>query len=75
MTRIKKIKLLLTTGEDIRYHYNTYTHQRRLVIDDINGVRYNSTSSSQSVAAHVIDLMYWGWAKDNIEIKVDELDS
>ena len=58
MTRIKKIKLLLTTGEEICYHYSTYTHQRRLVIDDINGIHYNSTSSSQSVAAKVIDLMY-----------------
>ena len=71
MTKIKKIKFLLTTGEDIRYHYNTYTNQRRLIIDDINGVRYNKTSSSQSVAAKVIDSMYSEWLKYNI----DEVDN
>ena len=43
MTRIKKINYLLAEGEIIDYHYNNYTHQRRLIIDRINEWEFLNT--------------------------------
>ena len=58
MTRIKKINYLLTKGEIIDYHYNKYTHQRRLIIDRINEWEFLNTVGDQKLAAEMIDSMH-----------------
>ena len=63
MTRIKKINFLLTNGEIIDYHYNNYTHQRRLIIDRINELEYHNTVGDQRLAAKMIDSLYEKYEK------------
>ena len=58
MTRIKKINYLLTEGEIIDYHYNNYTHQRRLIIDRINEWKFLNTVAEQKLAVEMIDSLY-----------------
>jgi len=64
MTRIKRINYLVENGEKIDYHYNTYRYQRRLIIDKINEFVYHNTYSDQSLAAEMVDLMYWEHTKE-----------
>ena len=59
MTRIKKIQALIEKGEEIKYHYNYYTNQRRLIVDKVNDIKYNNTSEDQGLANSLIDIMYW----------------
>ena len=63
MTRIKKINYLLTEGEIIDYHYNNYTHQRRLIIDRINEWEFLNTVAEQKLAAKMIDSLYEEYTK------------
>lgn len=63
MTRIKKINYLLTEGEIIDYHYNKYTHQRRLIIDRINEWEFLNTVAEQKLAAKMIDSMHEEYTK------------
>ena len=58
MTRIKKINYLLEAGEIIDYHYNNYTHQRRLIIDRINEWEFLNTVGEQKLAVEMIDSLY-----------------
>ena len=58
MTRIKKIKFLLEAGDTIDYHYNNYTHQRRLIIDRINEWEFLNTVGEQKLAVEMIDSLY-----------------
>ena len=63
MTRIKKIKYLIEQGESIKYHYNYFTKQRRLVIDEVDNIDYHNTNQEQEIANLTIDLMYWEYTK------------
>ena len=63
MTRIKKINYLLTEGEIIDYHYNNYTHQRRLIIDRINEWKFLNTVGEQKLADKMIDSMHEEYTK------------
>ena len=63
MTRIKKINYLLTEGEIIDYHYNNYTHQRRLIIDRINEWEFLNTVAEQKLAVEMIDSLYEEYTK------------
>ena len=63
MTRIKKINYLLTEGEIIDYHYNNYTHQRRLIIDRINEWKFLNTVAEQKLAVEMIDSLYEEYTK------------
>ena len=58
MTRIKKILALQEYGEDIKYHFNQYTNQRRLIIDNVENISYNSSSEDQKIANEHVDLLY-----------------
>ena len=37
-------------GVPIEYHFNSYTNQRRLIIDKIDGIKYNNTPRDQNLA-------------------------
>lgn len=51
MTYLKMITILTTHyGVSVEYHFNTYTHQRRLIIDKIGDVKYNNTPKDQNLA-------------------------
>ena len=63
MTRIRKINYLIEQGEKINFHHNYYTNQRRLIIDQIDDIKYNNTNIDQSLANSLIDIMYWEYTK------------
>lgn len=51
MTYLKIITILQNAyGVDIDYHFNVYTYQRRLIVDKIEGVKYNNTPMDQNLA-------------------------
>ena len=58
MTRIKKINYLLEKGVNIKYHYKEYKSQRRLIIDEIEDLKYINTVEDQKLANELIDLSY-----------------
>lgn len=51
MTNIKKIKYLKTANILITYHYRCGANYRRLIIDKIQEMEYNSTSEKQILAS------------------------
>lgn len=51
MTNIKKIKYLQTADISITYHYRCGANYRRLIIDKIQEMEYNSTSEEQILAS------------------------
>lgn len=59
MTRVNKIEFLNKMGENIKYHFGYYTFQRRLIIDEVNGLAYNKSDKNQKVAREHVDLLYW----------------
>lgn len=59
MTRLNKINFLQLSGENIKYHFAEYTSQRRLIIDEVEGFKYNSGASDQKLAKEHVDLLYW----------------
>lgn len=59
MTRISKIKTLTEVfGEKIKYHYRTGQNYRRLVIDLIDDMEFNSSTEDQKRANKLIDEMH-----------------
>lgn len=58
MTRISKISTLIQKGVPIKFHYNQYTKQRRLVIDEVEDLKYSNTAADQLLAGWYIDLLY-----------------
>lgn len=58
MTRIKKIKFLLEKGTNIKYHFLVYPTQRRLIIDEIEDLKYINTVEDQKLAKELVDLIY-----------------
>lgn len=58
MTRISKICTLIQKGVPIKFHYNQYTKQRRLIIDEVEDSKYSNTAADQSLAGWHIDLLY-----------------
>lgn len=62
MTRINKIKYLISKGEKIFYHKNP---TGRLIIDciklDGREIHYKSYSEDQAMAGKDVDLLFWEW--------------
>lgn len=58
MTRVNKIYYLSERGIPVKFHFNQYTKQRRLIIDEIEDFKYNNTSEDQLLAGEYIDLLY-----------------
>ena len=58
MTRISKICVLVQAGVPVKFHYNQYTKQKRLIIDEIEDFKYNNTTEDQLSAGEYIDLLY-----------------
>ena len=63
MKRISKICILIQKGVPIKFHYNQYTKQRRLVIDEVEDLKYNNTAADQLLAGQYIDLLYWEYTE------------
>lgn len=59
MTRINKIFVLIQAGVPVKFHFNQYTKQKRLIIDEIEDFKYNNTTEDQLLAGEYIDLLYW----------------
>lgn len=64
MTRLNKINFLQLSGKDIKYHFAEYTSQRRLIVDEIEGFKYNNTGKDQLLAGEYIDLLYWEYTRE-----------
>ena len=58
MTRINKIFVLIQAGVPVKFHFNQYTKQKRLIIDEIEDFKYNNTTEDQLLAGEYIDLLY-----------------
>lgn len=58
MTRISKIYVLVQQGVPVKFHYNQYSKQKRLIIDEIEDFKYNNTTKDQLLAGEYIDLLY-----------------
>ena len=58
MTRIGKIGVLVQQGVPVKFHYNQYNKQKRLIIDEIEDFKYNNTTEDQLLAGQYIDLLY-----------------
>ena len=59
MTRVNKIGFLTgKCGVNIKFHYNYYTKQKRLIIDEIEDFKYINTAEDQLMAGQLIDLLY-----------------
>ena len=64
MTRINKICVRVQAGVPVKFHYNQYTKQKRLIIDEIEDFKYNNTTEDQILAGQYIDLLYWEHTKE-----------
>jgi len=58
MIRATKIDYLVSKGFNIKYHYYTYEKYRYMIVDQIEDLHYNTTTSDQRLAKTLIDLMY-----------------
>ena len=64
MTRIGKIGVLVQADVPVKFHYNQYSKQKRLIIDEIEDFKYNNTTKDQLLAGEYIDLLYWEYTRE-----------
>lgn len=64
MTRFNKIQELQRHGVYIVSHFNKYSKQRRLIIDEVEDFKYNKTAEEQRLAGEHVDLLYWEYTRE-----------
>lgn len=63
MVRYKKLDYLIEKGINIKYHFEYFKTQRRLIIDEVEKFSYTSSGKDQSLAGQYVDLLYWEYNK------------